>query len=50
MEAAKKMGSEHDQKAIADLGAIHRGDWGHAFIDTGGTGRKQGRVIAEKGG
>jgi hypothetical protein len=43
-------GTAHDQQSIANLGAIHRGDWGHAFIDTGGTGKKMGTHISKKGG
>ena len=35
---AYKMGVKANQKSIADLGAIHRQDWDHAFIDTHGTG------------
>jgi hypothetical protein len=37
-QVAYKMGVMTNQKAIADLGAIHRGDWDHAFVDTHGTG------------
>jgi len=37
-QVAYKMGVMANQKAIADLAAIHRGDWDHAFIDTHGTG------------
>jgi len=49
MKQAMAAGSQHDQQAIANLGAIHRGDWGHAFIDTGGTGKKMGTHIAKGG-
>lgn len=37
-DLAIRMGVRLNQKAIADLGAIYRGDWDHAFINTGGTG------------
>lgn len=37
-EAAIAAGKQHNQISIADLGAIHKGDWDHAFIQTGGTG------------
>jgi hypothetical protein len=33
------MGRRANQISIANLGAIHAGDWDHAFIDTGGTGQ-----------
>lgn len=36
--AAVKMGFERNQKAVADLNAINKGDWDNAFIDTKGTG------------
>ena len=35
---AVKLGVERNQKAIADLAAITRGDWDNAFISTRGTG------------
>jgi hypothetical protein len=50
MKQAMAAGTAHDQQSIANLGAIHRGDWGHAFIDTGGTGKKMGTHISKKGG
>ncbi|CAM6004375.1 unnamed protein product [Sphagnum balticum] len=34
-EQAIQAGKEHNQIAIADLAAIHNGDWGNAFIKTG---------------
>lgn len=37
---ATKMGRMTNQIEIANLGAIHRGDWDHAFINTGGTGER----------
>jgi hypothetical protein len=36
---AIRAGVAANQKAIADLEAIYRQDWAHAFIDTGGTGQ-----------
>lgn len=36
---AMAAGKEHNQLSIADLDAIHRGDWDHAIIDTGGDGK-----------
>lgn len=39
-EEALAAGKEHNQISIADLGAIHRGDWAEAIINTGGTGEK----------
>lgn len=38
-DLAITMGSKKNQIAIADLGAIKRGDWDNAFINTGGTGK-----------
>lgn len=40
-EAAVAAGKQHNQKAIADLAAVHREDWANAFIQTGGTGMKK---------
>jgi hypothetical protein len=37
---AAKMGRMSNQIEIANLGAIHRGDWDHAFVNTGGTGER----------
>lgn len=37
-KTAIKLGKQQNQQAIADLAAIHKGDWNNAFIDTGGTG------------
>lgn len=37
-EQAIQAGKEHNQISIADLDAIHRGDWSEAVINTGGTG------------
>jgi hypothetical protein len=37
-DRAIESGRKANQKAIADLDAIKRGDWDRAFIDTGGTG------------
>lgn len=35
---AVRLGVERNQKAVADLGAISKGDFDNAFINTGGTG------------
>jgi len=35
---AVKIGVERNQKSVADLAAIARGDWDNAFIVTRGTG------------
>jgi hypothetical protein len=37
-DEALAAGKEHNQISIADLAAIHRGDWSEAIINTGGTG------------
>lgn len=37
-DRAIESGRKSNQKCIADLDAIKRGDWDNAFIDTGGTG------------
>lgn len=37
-EQAIQAGKDKNQIAIADMAAIHRGDWDNAFINTGGTG------------
>jgi hypothetical protein len=37
-DEALAAGKEHNQISIADLAAIHKGDWDHAIINTGGTG------------
>jgi hypothetical protein len=37
-DIAIAMGTRMNQKAIANLGAISSGNWGEAFINTGGTG------------
>ena len=50
MKQAMAAGSEHDQQAIANLSAIHKGDWDHAFISTGGTGAKMGTHISKAKG
>lgn len=39
VDKAKEAGRKANQIAIANLFAIHKGDWAHAFIDTGGTGK-----------
>ena len=49
MKQAMAAGSLHDQQAIANLGAISKGDWAHAFIDTHGTGKKMGTHVAKGG-
>jgi hypothetical protein len=38
-DLAVSVGAKKNQIAIADLGAIRKGDWDHAFINTGGTGK-----------
>lgn len=38
-DEAIKLGVANNQKAIADLAAIHAGDWDNAIISTGGTGK-----------
>lgn len=37
-EQAIQAGQDHNQISIADLAAIHRGDWDTAIINTGGSG------------
>lgn len=37
-DVAVRVGRKRNQISIADLDAVTRGDWDHAFIDTGGTG------------
>lgn len=48
-EMAKESGIKHNQKCIADLGAIKRGDWDNAFIDCGGTGEAKAAKGKKKG-
>ena len=50
MKQAVAAGTAHDQQAIANLGAIHKGDWDHAFINTGGTGKRMGTHISKEKG
>jgi hypothetical protein len=38
---AIKLGQQNNQQAIADLAAIHAGDWDNAIIPTGGTGNRE---------
>ena len=44
-DAAVAAGKEHNQIAIADMAAIHQGDWHHAFIKTGGTGEMKKQEV-----
>lgn len=37
-DVAIRVGRKRNQIAIADLGAIGKGDWDHAFVNTGGDG------------
>lgn len=41
-DEAVALGAARDQQSIADLAAIHRGDWANAIIPTGGTGGHSG--------
>jgi hypothetical protein len=41
-QLAVAMGRRNNQIAIANLSAIHQGDWDHAFVQTGGTGKATG--------
>jgi hypothetical protein len=45
-DLATAVGTRLNQKAIANLGAIARGDWEHAFINTFGTGAAKMEVNA----
>lgn len=46
-ESARQSGMKHNQKCIADLAAIKRGDWDNAFIDCGGTG--EAKAVSKRG-
>ena len=50
-DIALGVGRKRNQIAIADLGAISRGDWDNAIINTGGTGvaKRGGRFFLLKG-
>jgi hypothetical protein len=49
-EKAIQSGRDHNQICIADLDAIKRGDWDHAFIDTKGTGASKAASGGSKSG